>query len=161
LLGRDEPGVDGPVHEGGAGVAGPEGSVAVEYGDAGVEGVDAGVKFWRGEALGGSAVGQEGAPGGVPLRKRIAVNVGGLLGVFDDDGLGAETDDAQDDQQACAKSYEEVMPHCVFRGESLGEHEGDQGQGGHDAVEPDGLNEGVGWVFRADEVGHGGMLAKV
>ncbi len=38
LVEGDELGVDGPVHEGGAGVAGPERAVAVEYGDLGVEG---------------------------------------------------------------------------------------------------------------------------
>ena len=59
LFGGDELGVDGPVHEGGAGVAGPEGAVAVEYGDGGVEGVDAGVEFGGGEAAGGDAVGQD------------------------------------------------------------------------------------------------------
>ena len=53
LVGGDELGVDGPVHEGGAGVAGPEGAVAVEYGDLGVEGVDAGVEVGGGEAEGG------------------------------------------------------------------------------------------------------------
>ena len=52
LVGGDELGVDGPVHEGGAGVAGPEGAVAVEYGDLGVEGVDAGVEVGGGEAEG-------------------------------------------------------------------------------------------------------------
>jgi len=65
LFGGDEFGVDGPVHEGGAGVAGPEGAVAVEYGDAGVEGVDAGVEVGRGEAEGGAAFGQ-----GLPLGAR-------------------------------------------------------------------------------------------
>ncbi len=53
LVEGDELGVDGPVHEGGAGVAGPEGAVAVEYGDLGVEGVDAGVEVGGGEAEGG------------------------------------------------------------------------------------------------------------
>ncbi len=58
LVGGDELGVDGPVHEGGAGVAGPEGAVAVEYGDLGVEGVHAGVEVRGGELEGGAAVGQ-------------------------------------------------------------------------------------------------------
>ena len=60
LVEGDELGVDGPVHEGGAGVAGPESAVAVEYGDLGVEGVDAGVEVWGGEAEGGAGVGQGG-----------------------------------------------------------------------------------------------------
>jgi len=62
LVEGDELGVDGPVHEGGAGVAGPEGAVAVEYGDLWVEGVDAGVEVGGGEAEGGAGVGQEGLP---------------------------------------------------------------------------------------------------
>jgi len=81
LVGGDEFGVDGPVHEGGAGVAGPEGAVAVEYGDAGVEGVDAGVEVWGGEEFGGGgvAVGQGAAPCGVPLGKRISVDDGQVI----------------------------------------------------------------------------------
>jgi hypothetical protein len=63
LFGGDEFGIDGPVHEGGAGVAGPESAVAVEYSDAGGEGVDAGVEFRRGKRCGfgrddGGVVGQ-------------------------------------------------------------------------------------------------------
>ncbi len=52
LVGGEEAGVHGPTHEGAAGVAGPEGAVAVEYGGAGVEGVDAGIELGGGEDLG-------------------------------------------------------------------------------------------------------------
>jgi len=62
LIEGDELGVDGPVHEGGAGVAGPEGAVAVEYSDFWVEGEDAGVEVGGGEAEGGAGVGQGGLP---------------------------------------------------------------------------------------------------
>jgi len=62
LVEGDEFGVDGPVHKGGAGVAGPESAVAVEYGDLGVESEDAGVEVRGGEAEGGGGFGQGGLP---------------------------------------------------------------------------------------------------
>ena len=47
-LAGDEAGLDGPVHEAGAGVAGPEGAVAVEDGDCGGEVEDGAVELgWR------------------------------------------------------------------------------------------------------------------
>ena len=53
-LAGDEAGFDGPVHEAGAGVGGPEGAVAVEYGDGGGERVYGvvelgGAEGWNGE----------------------------------------------------------------------------------------------------------------
>jgi len=54
---REQAGVHGPAHEGGTGVAGPEGAVAVEDGDFGREGVDVGVEL-PGSEGGGS--GREG-----------------------------------------------------------------------------------------------------
>ena len=71
FLGGQQFGVDGPVHEGGAGVARPEGSVAVEDGDLRGEGMDASVKVRGGEAYGRSyGWGQEGLLG--PPRMRCA-----------------------------------------------------------------------------------------
>jgi len=71
FLGGQQFGVDGPVHEGGAGVARPECSVAVEDGDLRGEGMDASVKVRGGEAYGRSyGWGQEGLLG--PPRMRCA-----------------------------------------------------------------------------------------
>ncbi len=50
LVGGEEAGLHGPAHEGRTGVAGPEGAVAIEYGDFGGEGVHAGEEVLGGEA---------------------------------------------------------------------------------------------------------------
>ncbi len=48
-FGGEDAALDGPAHEAGAGVAGPEGAVAVEDGDDRVEGQDGGVEFGCGK----------------------------------------------------------------------------------------------------------------
>ncbi len=53
LIRGEEAGLHGPAHEGRAGVAGPEGTVAIEDGDFGGEGVDAGEEVGGRETEGG------------------------------------------------------------------------------------------------------------
>ena len=61
--------LDSPAHEAGAGVAGPEGSIAVEDGDDRIEVQNRGVEFSGGENGGGGDVGGQWIPsgGGTPL----------------------------------------------------------------------------------------------
>jgi hypothetical protein len=72
------------------------------------------------------------------------VNVGGLLGVLEDDCLRAEACDAEADEKASGKADERVTPGYVFCGDGLREDKREESQGGHDAVEPNGLNDGAG-----------------
>ncbi len=168
LLGGDELGVDGPVHEGGAGVAGPEGAVAVEDSDLGIKRVNAGVEVGSREAYGRSNGLRQAellaAPVGYrcerTLDNRILVNRAGRLGLMRGDGLGGERRDADADQEAGGGAEQGIAQDIVIGGYGLGQDERQKGQGWQKTVEPDWLYEAVGGMFTTDKVGHVSIITR-